>query len=406
MAGNSTLLRRVQLWVNEDTSRITATANAHFNAVSAQTLEKVEELYPQTTHALFDSALHVIEEKWGSALKDRFSMPSELISSPRTVLALLLVNISFYETPVTEIFYPFQEDPQWHQLKQRLKECDDEEIYQFIFSEDMQKWIDRLTINPEHLQGLMQMFDSFIDNLNNPSSPLIHLFLENNLKDKAVQAALSLRHPIDKSKSMVELIDLFLLENNLSKALEIWSQIPIPADKHRMAIKLINKILDNGLTDQALGFVANHPKHHERDLLTKEIALALSKKGEVTKALDIIRTIDDKDLQHFTRSRMVRLLAQQNKIHIAKEIAFSILDEDYKQDAIIEIVKVFLQHRKVDEAIKFVESLAEGEKKKPAQAIEIALKAHHQDEKVRSLRRIFSLYQVWQYGVRVVSPIA
>ena len=111
MAGNSTLFRRVQLWVNEDTSRITATANAHFNAVSAQTLDKVEELYPQTTHALFDSALHVIEEKWGPALKDRFSMPSELISSPRTVLALLLVNISFYETPVTEIFYAFQETP-------------------------------------------------------------------------------------------------------------------------------------------------------------------------------------------------------------------------------------------------------------------------------------------------------
>lgn len=391
MPNNHLLQRRVRVWVSDDTSRITATAKASFDAVPAQILDKVEEIYPHTVHALFDAALHVMEERWGTALKDKFTLSSERISSPRVVLALLAVNASYYDHPLLEIFQIFKNDLHWKQLSQKLKDYEDEAIYHYIFSEEHLEWIERLQVSPEHLQGLMQLFDHFIDNMNNPSTPLVHLYLENSQKEKAIQAIAQLRHPIEKSKSISELIDYLLFENDLSTALNIWNEIPLPAEKHRQAIKLIHKMVDRDLTDEALGFVISHPKHHERDLLTKEIALELSKKGDVQKALDIVRAIDDKDLQHFTRSRMVKLLASQNKMHIAKEIAFSILDEEYKQDALIEIVKAFLHKRKFDEAIKFVATLSEGEKKKPAQVIESALKAHHQDEKVRSLRHLFQL---------------
>ena len=380
-----TLQRRIHRWVSEDTSRITATATAQFNAVSGKTRERIEELYPLTIHGLFDAALRVVDGQWGIRLKDRFSMPSEMISAPGPVLTLLMVYISHYAEPLPEIFVSFKENPQWHQLMHTLKESDDEELYAIV-SQAQVPFLNQLTLNPEHLRALMQLFDSFIDNLNNPSSPLIHLFLENNLKDKALQAAIKLRHPIEKSKSMGELIDLFLLENKLAEAIEIWSQIPLPKDKHHLAIKLINKMLADGHADQALGFVASQPKHHERDLLTKEIALSLSAKGSEDKALDIVRTIDDKELQFYTLSRMVRLLAQRNKIHRAREIALFILDEDYKIDAINEIVKALLQRRKIDEAVKFVEMLPDSEKKSPTQIIETVLKVHHQDQKVRNLR--------------------
>ncbi|MCE5319205.1 MAG: hypothetical protein LLG04_17810 [Parachlamydia sp.] len=212
--------------------------------------------------------------------------------------------------------------------------------------------------------------------------------LQMNQVDQAIAILPKLRNASEKNRSL-ELIISHLLDRDPKKALMLWNQLTFGRD--RWAKKIAETLLKLGQHQDALDFSLSF-ENVERDNLLRSMAIWYANKLELDQALEIVHTIDNPDIQAYAKSNIVHTLSHQKQFQKAKEIALSIQDRGYREDAILYIVKAYLQDRYVDEAIQFVDSFKNThEKAKPAKVIAAALKAQYQDEKVREVRKIFSL---------------
>lgn len=197
-----------------------------------------------------------------------------------------------------------------------------------------------------------------------------------------------LRNTAEKNRSN-EMIISHLLDRDLKKAHMLWNQLTV--GRNRWAKKIVETLLKLGHHQIALDF-SSSLEHAEQDHFLRSMAIWYANNLELDQALEIVQTINNFDIQAYAKSNIVHILCRQKQFQKAKEIALSIQDRDYREDAILDIVKAYLQERCIDEAILFVDSFKNpNEKSKPAKVIAAALKAQHQDEKVREVRKIFAL---------------
>lgn len=206
--------------------------------------------------------------------------------------------------------------------------------------------------------------------------------------DETIAMLPRLRHAGEKNRLLEQILS-HLINQDPKKALTLWHQLTL--GRSQWAKKIAETLLKQGQRKEALDFALNL-ENDEREHLLRSIAIWHANQREWDRSLEIIQTIHHPDIQAYAKSNLVHVLSRQKQFQEAKEVALSIQDRSYREDAILDIVKAYMHDRFVDEAIQFVDSFKNSqEKSKPAKVIAASLKALHQDERVREVRKLFGL---------------
>ena len=234
---------------------------------------------------------------------------------------------------------------------------------------------------------LQHLFQRFVALCLDPSYLTVQQWLRCNDVQKAIAITFGLKN---RSKALELIIDHLLTESNPEKAIDLWHQLATKQERARMAAKISEAYLSHNQLEKAVAFALSLADREEGENLLREIAIQLMKNQALEQAQAVIQKIQEAEIRDFAKSNVVHLLARQQQFNQAKEMALSIQDRDYREDAVLDIIRAYLQIRHLDEAVQFADSLKPGEKEKPSKVIHAALKAHHQDEKIRQLRKLFS----------------
>lgn len=391
--------------------RITSAVQPYFEAISEKTLEDVEDRYHKTIKVLFDLALKLKEGAYGKRLSEAFGFFSDAVSSPESLLSLLIIDLSrsstqedFLQSP-PEIIDKLKKDNQFNELFDNLRKMEVSQIEKLIlnhsdnytspellYQTELADLHDILKVPRTDLNALLQIFNKIAANLDNPTSQLIDLLTHLNQFEKATTYAKSIPQMAEQSKALLNIVLHLLTRDNLPEAMKLTLQIKNKSDKNKAISKVIEKFLAKKQLDQAVSFAKSLYNLAEVDNALEEIAIQLTKIGEVEKALDLTHLMMDSDIKDYTLSRLVNMLAAKGRFEEANDIALTIEDQGFREDAFGYMIKKLLNLRKVDEAIKLVEKIKNPkEKNLAAKIVESAMVAYHEDEKVKKVRNLFSI---------------
>jgi hypothetical protein len=396
---------------DNESLQITKVVQGYFDSVSKTTLDKVEQLYPKTLRALFYLAWQIHQGFCGKNIKEKFLLDQTSGSTWNNVMPLFVYSLSktgmkiFSEGAFPEIFIKIKKDPRWRNIIEMIRVFNTAEIEQMIFGNtrdlkpkltlckvailDLER---ALNNDPDNMKGLILMFDHYLDHLTNPSSFLIQLFLQMKFKNKALSWVGGIKNSAERSKALSSLTEMLIEQNDFTKAIEQWNLISTQDERLRISHLLLEKMIEGGYQNETLRFLSQIKNKQESDENYKNASLVMTERRNYEQTNQFLDKISNADIKDSALSNIVNVLAHQNQFDKAKEAAFSIKDPGFREDAMIFIVKAYMHSRNLDEAIRFVNSIPNPkEKRRPAKIIEIILKSFHQDEKVKSLHKIFSL---------------
>ena len=379
---------------------ITRAVQPHFDQVQKQTILATESAYPGTIKALFDTASALVQGEFGDKMRDALTLHLDEETHIDIILRLMLFH-SARKEQILEIF----DQKQLHELLTLLKELDNSAIEGILLGgeielsakEDaalskMNALLRSIYLKPDVTVSFQHFFHLFVNSCLYPSSLMIQQLLRMNLVDKAIEALSQIKNANEKTKSLELLINHLLSVHDVEKAIALWNQLTNRPERTRLATNIVEALLEQNRQEEAFAFSQSLENSDERENLLRVMAMWFARHHALDQALAVANKIQDPDIHNYAKSNIVHILARQNQFQKAKEIALTIQDRGYREDAILDIVRAYLQIRHVDDAIQFVDSLkSQGEKGKPAKIIAAALKSYHQDEKVRNVRKIFSL---------------
>jgi hypothetical protein len=404
--------KKVSIRTVDDTKYIMRVIKPHFEIITKQKIQAIEDTYPETIKNLFDVAFCIIDGSFGEKLRDVYSSETPYSIPFKTILVLMLVYLSkssITQNPTAslpEFFHQLKPNKSFEKTFNSLKAIDLNLVEAWVLDpntlsenidltpiSELLGFLNQLDIKADDEKVFMKLFQNFMDHLVNPSHLLIDLLIHKiHVIDRAIDTALMIRNPVDKSKAIELLILDFLAKNEIDRAIELWELIPTKQEKFKTSIKIAEKMIESGKIEEALKFSDEIKEQESHDHLLREASLRIAKHHLLNKALEVMENIKDSDIKHYTQSNLVHILCNQFDFLNAKKIALAIGEADFKEDAIVDIVKNYLTRRKYDEAIQFISSLnTPYEKRRPAKLIETALKIRHEDDKIGHVRDIFSL---------------
>jgi len=374
--------KKISIKTVDDTKYIMKVIEPLFELITKNKIQTVEKNYPETVKHLFEVAFCIVDGSFGKKLMEIYASDAPSPLPFNTILILMLLNISKsvanqdLMVSLPEIFNPLKSDPNFQKTLANLSSFNLDLIESWTPDP---KLINQLNLNPSDVQAFLKIFHNFIDHFEHPSHLLIDLLIHKmHLMDRAVDTALMIRNPIDRSKAFELLINEFLIQQDIDKAKKLWELIPSKQEKYKASIKIVEKLIENGKIEEAIQFSDETKEQENHDQLLREASLTIAKGHLLNKAIEVMETIKDPDIKNYTQSNLVHILCSQFDFANAKKVALSIPQADFKEDAIVEIVKNYLQGRQYDEATTFMNSLSSpNEKQKPAKLIETALKIQH-----------------------------
>lgn len=329
----------------DNTKWIAKAAQLLYKPVNQKQINAFEEAYPKMIQMLFESALQLMNGKWGEKRRDAIALHLD------------------QEIPVLEIG--------------RLLQLRLEDLFQ-----------------PSELAVLQHLFHHNVEICLHPSSLTIQQLLRFNQVEMALTTAEGLANIREKDKSFELIIIYHLSQGDTEKAIAMWQQLTSMRERARAASRISDSFIQHDQRERAIAFAQSTNDPEIESELLSEIALHLMKKGERKQAENALLMIQEQDRRDYAKSNLVLILSNQNQFEEAQVLAQSIQDNGYRQDAILAITKAYLQIRRVDAAIQYIDSLTHSkDKEMPSQIIMASLKANHQDAKIVEISKLFPFLQ-------------
>lgn len=403
-------LKKIDLIETEEREQKASTAI--FEGIPNEIFTRIEKDFPNTARVLFYLALQIEKGYFGQNIKTYYLLGTDAYYQWDHLLLLLLYSLSrtglkqLSKRSYPEIFSSIRDDPRWRSLFLGLKSLTIDEI-EALAHFDQQDLVPKLALikdelhtilshipgDPELIKGFTALFRHYFDHIANPSHCLIELLIEMKMMGAARIAVREIKNEPERSKGLLLLAEKWIEKNQFAKVFELWNSLLDKEDRLKISQHLVEKLATVGSVNQIVKFIEQIGDRSERNQNCKESCLLLLQKHHYALASRLAEMITEQETKELALSSMTGVLARQRKFSEAKKIAFSIKDRGYREDAIIYIVKAYLYTRRVNEAILFVDSIPNRkEKERPAKIIELSLKSHHEDEKIKTLRKIFSLF--------------
>lgn len=332
--------------------RITHAAKPYFALFSRKPVGLVQERYPETAEKLFRLALKIVDGEYGEKLREE-EMPvaMEGLTYPtETVIGMLREEV--------------------RQTSERTE----------IFDENLAL----KKISDIDIEGLAQLFHEYLANLMTPSHLTVELLLDKGLEDRALDVALSLRHPYEKGRALVDVIANKLQQKKADEAEELFGLIPQEYEKRAVATKILGHYLNEGDLESAIAFGEDLEELREHTLPV--IAVWMVTHQRLDRAIALVNDWAKGSNKDYVLSLIVNALAGKNDFEEAKAVVWTIKDRGYRQDAFDAIVKKLVNLRKLKEAQAFVNSLDNVDSRQQSnRIIESAVASFEQDRRIQQL---------------------
>lgn len=337
-------------------SRVFRAAYPHFARLSSERLANVRDRYPKTCRCLLKLALNLVNEEYGIKLLDRYRRfsPDETLLDFPSLKELLVIETE----PLSQNELP--------------------EILSMAASPS--------ALPKEVADGLRQIFEDMVENLINYSHLTTEMLQEEDMEDKALDVALSLHHPLERSKALLGLISYRIRKRQVMPAAALYPLMTVSHEKQQAAAQLVAAWLQQRMVEAAVTFSGEIEDEFERNHALQEVALCMARQGQLDECLALIDCFSDADIKAYALSRLVNSLATAGDFDHAVAIACSIQEKSYQQDAFSYILKKLIVLRRLEEAIEVAGLIPDMPARlSGAKLIERALASYRQDAKVRGL---------------------